>query len=139
MTDRRTEGGGPFDADDPPRDVRLGAMLRDVVGTPPAEEVDWTALANRIGVAVRASRPAPWWSYADRWQRRVLPLAVAAGLVGALTIWGTGSSTRAEAATVVGSADVVSSVITGGSSADAALTFARSVASAGDLGAGAPE
>ncbi len=139
MTERLTDRGGPFDAGDPPRDAPLGALLREAVGTPPSDEVDWAGLASRIGIAIRASRPTPWWSYAERWQRRAVPLALAAGLIGALTIWSTPSPAPVEVATGAGAADAVSSVLAGGSSADAAGSFTRSIAGAADVGLGAPE
>ena len=132
MTDFNLSNRGR-DAGEPARDSRLGAMLRDVVGDPSVIDVNWHDLAGRIAAAVRTPRTAPWWSYVERWQHRALPLAIAAGLIGALAIWGAASSQRAEAALPTGAADLVSAVATGTSSVDAATTFARSIANAEDL------
>src|SRR5258705_9754824 len=95
-------------------------------------DVRWQKLAQRIAAAVHAYQ-APWWSYAERWQRRVLPLALAAGLVGALAFWGTAASRSPDASTT----DLVSAVATGASPAGAASSYARSVTRAlGFHGAG---
>src|SRR5258705_11175283 len=94
----------PDDADEPSRDERLGALLREVVGTTPLDDVDWTALADRVGGAVRA-HGAPWWIHVERRQRRALPLALAAGLVGALAVWSP-ALPSAESAALGGNRDV---------------------------------
>ena len=92
MTDSRsTLGTGAF-GPEPAHDRRLGAMLRDVAGETPHAAVHWSALADRITSRVAAQMAAPWWSYATRWERRVIPLALAAGLswyLGNLTVDGT--------------------------------------------------
>jgi hypothetical protein len=119
---------------EPARDARLGALLREAVGDVPMADVRWPQLAQRIAAAVHAHQ-APWWSYAERWQRRVLPLALAAGLVGALAFWGTAASRSADASTT----DLVSAVVTGTSPADAASSYARSVTSAMDFNGAVPE
>jgi hypothetical protein len=98
-------------------------------------EVSWPHLAQRIADAVQAQQGAPWWSYAARWQRRAVPLALAAGLIGALALWGTATSRPAEASSV----DLVSAVVTGTSTADAASSYARSVTGAMDLTGAVPE
>jgi hypothetical protein len=126
------------DAGEPERDERLGALLRDVVGDAPAGDVDWSALANRVGAAVRAHHAAPWWSYAERWQRRALPLALAAGLVGSVALWRSAGG-ASEAAALSGSPDLVTAVVSGTSSADAAQFYAGSVTSTADFTAGVPE
>lgn len=114
------DGGG-----EPARDARLGALLRTVCGEVPMGEVDWSALAGRVGAAVRAPRALSWWDQVEHWRRRALPLALAAGLVGALTFW---QATRTEPqAMAYTGPDLVTSVVSGASPDEAALTFARSV------------
>jgi hypothetical protein len=135
MSDDRPFHISPESQREPVRDPRLGALLRDVVGEPPVAEVSWPQLAHRIAAAVHAQPSAPWWSYAERWQRRVLPLALAAGLVGALAFWGTASSRLAEPS----SADVVAAVVMGTSPADAASSFAHSVTGTLELNGTVPE
>jgi hypothetical protein len=130
----------PHDAAEPARDARLGAILGEILGAPPVAEVNWSALAARIGAEVRAHRPAPWWSYAERWQRRALPLALAAGLLGTIALWRTATTTTTpEPTRTLASADPVSALATGTSAADAASTFARSVTSNVDLSDEVPE
>jgi hypothetical protein len=120
------ESGNPFGTGEPARDARLGLLLRDIVGTPPVGQVDWTALARRIATATATPLHSPWWSYAARWERRALPLALAAGLAGAVALWGLG--TPSQASTVSnGSADLVTAVVSGAPADDAARSFARSV------------
>jgi hypothetical protein len=126
----RPDGDG-----EPARDARLGALLRDAVGDPPMADVDWARLAERIATAIRAHQDAPWWSYAERWQRRAIPLALAASLIGALAFWGTTTSRGTDASTT----DLVSAVVSGTSSADAASSYARSVAGAIDFNGAVPE
>ncbi|MDQ6635095.1 MAG: hypothetical protein M3Z10_10120 [Gemmatimonadota bacterium] len=126
MSDNRSFHISP---DEPARDARLGALLRDAVGDPPMSEVSWPKLAQRIATAVHAHQGAPWWSYVERWQRRALPLALAAGILGALAFWGTTSARPADASTI----DLVSAVASGTSPADAASTFAHSVTGAMDV------
>jgi hypothetical protein len=135
MSDDKSIHSTPDGHGEPARDARLGALLRDVVGDASMTEERWAHLAQRITEAVRAQQGAPWWSYAERWQSRVLPLALAAGLVGALAFWGTASSRSAEASTT----DFVSAVVTGTSPADAASSYARSVTTAMDVNGQVPE
>jgi hypothetical protein len=138
MTDFNSPNLGR-DAGEPARDARLAALLRDVVGDPSVIDVDWHALSGRIAAAIRMPHTAPWWSYVERWQRRALPLALAAGLAGALAFWGTTSSQRAEGS-ANGTTDLVSAVATGTAPADAATSFARSITNTDDLVVdGAPE
>lgn len=129
---------GSMPAGEPARDARLGALLRDVTGDAPVAEVDWDALAERIRAAVRDQNAAPWWSYAERWQRRAIPIALAAGFVGALAFFGAVESARPDPSTGA-STDVMSAVVAGTSSSEAATTFARSVTSIVDLAVGLPE
>jgi hypothetical protein len=119
---------------EPARDVKLGAILRDAVGEAPLDAVDWTALALRIGDAAAAQ--APWWSYAARWERRVVPLALAAGLLGAVALWST--APRAYGATP-SAPDLIAAVLTGTPPADAATSFAHSVTSSVDISSGVRE
>jgi hypothetical protein len=123
---------------EPARDERLGALLRDRVGEPPMADVDWSALAERVGAAVRAQQGMPWWGHVARWRRRAVPLALAAGLIGALALWTDIAVARAEAAAYP-SSDMVSAVVTGVSSADAATSYAGSVTASGELVSGVPE
>lgn len=121
---------------EPVRDERLGALLRETLGEPPMADVDWTALADRIGAAVRMPRVA-WWGHVERWRRRALPLAIAAGLVGGLALWSATSGSGTEL--VGGNGDLVTAVVSGASSTDAAVSYARVVAGSADLVAGVPE
>ena len=94
----------PFAPGEPARDEELAALLRQAVGDVPAT-VDWDALALRITRALPPRANTAWWSYAEHWSRRILPIALAASLVGAAMLW---------------NADVVQGV----SIEDAARTFA---------------
>ena len=123
---------------EPARDERLGALLRDAVGEAPMADVDWSELAKRVSAAVRSHQAMPWWGHVERWQRRALPLAIAAALVGALALWTDVAVARAEAATYP-SGDMVSAVVGGVSPADAATSYAGSVTASGELVAGVPE
>ena len=78
MTDLHLHRGGRTPHDEPRRDPRFSALLRDLMGPIPMRDVSWDALAGRVGAAIRA-RQTPWWGYVERWQRRAIPLAVAAG------------------------------------------------------------
>jgi hypothetical protein len=123
---------------EPARDEQLGALLRDAVGEPPMDDVDWSALAGRVSAAVRSQSAIPWWSHVGRWQRRALPLALAAGLVGALALWSGGAIARAEAA-AYGSGDLVTALLAGVSSDEAASSYTRSITGSGDVVSGVPE
>jgi hypothetical protein len=126
------------DGAEPARDERLGALLRDCVGEPPMADVDWSALAERVSRAVRAQSAMPWWSHVERWRLRAVPLAVAAGLIGALALWTDIVVGRAEAAPYP-VADMVSAIVSGGSSADAATSFTGTLTASNELVAGVPE
>jgi len=118
--------GGGTSPDEPRRDRRFGALLRELVGEVPMNQVNWDSLASRVGAAIRA-RQTPWWSYVERWQRRALPLALAAGALGASVLvhsW----FTHPEALTSL--PDMVSAVVAGAPSEDAATTFAHTLTSA---------
>ncbi|MDB4879621.1 MAG: hypothetical protein JWL60_1067 [Gemmatimonadetes bacterium] len=118
---------------EPARDGALRAALGDVVGAPPVHEVDWDALAARIASA-RARHGAAWWSHVARWERRALPVALAAGLAGVLALWGLGMpGARAAAVVAALPADAVTMVVDGGSAADAAQSLAQSLTAVDEL------
>ena len=115
----------PFSPGEPARDEELAALLRQAVGDVPAT-VDWDALATRITRALPARTSVAWWSYAELWSRRILPIALAASLVGAAMLW---NADDVGAVVVAQSppADVVADVVQGVSIEDAARTFARTM------------
>jgi hypothetical protein len=120
----------PFDPAEPRRDEELAALLRTVTGDVPMRAVDWDALASRISRSIPSRTAATWWSYAQRWERRMLPLALAASLVGAVALWNTSSEPAASAMVAqIGSADIVEDFVHGTPVEDAARTYARSVTS----------
>jgi hypothetical protein len=126
MTDLHLHGGGRTSPDEPRRDPRLSALLRDLMGPIPMGDVDWDALAGRVGAVIRA-RQTPWWSYVESWQRRAVPLALAAGLLSATLLvhsW----LTHPEA--LISAPDMVSAVVAGAPAEDAATAFSHSVTTA---------
>ena len=139
MTDSRTLGTGAF-GPEPTHDPELGALMRDIVGDVPHAGVDWTALAARIGERVGIQMPAPWWSYAARWERHVIALALAAGIAAAAVLSMSTSSATGSAASPLTSASALATAVASGTPAeDAAAQFARSITNAADLSAGIPE
>jgi hypothetical protein len=119
----------PFDPAEPRRDEQLAALLRQATGDVPVSAVDWDALATRISRAIPSRTASTWRSYAERWERRMLPLALAASLVGAFALW---NSAEPTASTVVAQAtvtDILSDVVQGAPTDDAALQYARTVTS----------
>ena len=126
------------DGGEPARDERLGALLRDAAGEPVMSDTDWRALADRIGAAVRAQHAAPWWSHVARWELRALPLAFAAGLVGALALWSAAEVGR-ETSSAYYAADAITEVVSGTASAEAAGSYAGFVTNTVDVAAGIPE
>jgi hypothetical protein len=79
----------------------------------------------RIARALPARADLAWWSYAERWSRRIVPIALAAGLVGAAMLW---NAESAEALVVAGApTDVITDVVQGVPIEDAARTFARTM------------
>lgn len=127
MAESRDSGEfNPFAPSDPPRDEALAALLRQAEGDVPLGAVNWDALASRISRSLAARASTTWWSYADRWSRRMLPIALAASLVGALALWRAEEASGATVA-VVGVADVMADVVQGAPTEDAARTFARTV------------
>ena len=135
MTDSRTLGDGAF-GPEPSHDVQLGALLRDVIGDTPASVVNWTRLAERIGQRVGRQVAAPWWSYAMQWERRVIPLALAAGIAAVASLWTTASGSTV----LVTSASALATAVASGTPVDdAASQFARSITNSVDFAAGVPE
>lgn len=129
MTDERLDAR-PFGSAEPDRDRALGALLAEVVGRSPVHDVDWPALAARIASARQRNRSS-WWAYATRWERRAVPVALAAGLVGVLALWGLGMPATARV-TVATVADPIAALFDGTPVDDAARSFARSATGAGD-------
>jgi hypothetical protein len=123
-----------FGGEEPARDERLGALLAEVAGAPPFADVDWTALAQRIATA-RVRQRTAWWSYAARWERRAVPVALAAGLAGVLALWGLGMPTASRASTFAMGADPVAAMVEGTPAADAAHSYAGAFTTAEDLSA----
>jgi hypothetical protein len=115
----------PFDPAEPSRDEALAAVLRRATGDVPVGAVDWDALASRIARALPARATTTWWSYAERWERRMLPLALAATLVGAFALWEADEPSNAVVAS--GAPDVVVDLVQGAPAEDAASSFARTV------------
>ena len=115
----------PFAPGDPPRDEQLAALLRQSVGDVPAT-VDWDSLAARITRALPTRASVEWWSYTERWSRRILPIALAASLFGAATLW-TADDASAVVVAQAATSDVVADVVQGVSIEDAARTFARTM------------
>ena len=109
----------PFAPGEPPRDEQLAALLRRSVG-------DWDALATRIARALPARPAITWWSYTERWSRRIIPIAVAAALVGAVTLWNAADASAVVVAQAA-PADVVADVVQGVPVEDAARTFSRTM------------
>jgi hypothetical protein len=116
----------PFDPAEPSRDEALAAVLRRATGDVPVGAVDWDALASRIARALPARATATWWSYAERWERRMLPLALAATLLGAFALWRSAEPGSAAIASI-GTSDYVADVAQGAPAAEAARTFARTI------------
>ncbi len=124
----RPLGEGAF-GPEPAHDLRLTRALRSVIADPPMADVDWAGLSARINRAVDARQRLPWWSYATQWERLVLPLALAAGLAGAIALFGLGAEPQTQGALYASSADAVAELIGEASTADVARSFARSVTS----------
>ena len=113
----------PFAPAEPARDEQLAALLRQAVGDVPATAVDWDALATRISRALPPRANVAWWSYTERWSRRILPIALAASLVGAAMLWSADDVGAVVVAQTVPT-DVVVDVVQGVPIEDAARTFA---------------
>lgn len=132
----RTLGNGAF-GPEPAHDPELGALLRAAVGDAPMDSVNWTRLAARIGERVGVQMATPWWRYAARWERRVIPVAIAAGIAAAAVLFTTTAS-ASEVQRVSASA-LATEVANGTPAEDAAALFARSITSTVDITAGVPE
>ncbi|MEO6529059.1 MAG: hypothetical protein ABIP93_20740 [Gemmatimonadaceae bacterium] len=127
-SDRGDSSFNPFDPAEPSRDERLAAALRQVTGDVPIGSVDWDGLAARISRALPTRTSTTWWSYAERWERRMLPLALAASLVGAFALWNSAEPASAIVAQA-GVSEVVADVAQGAAAEDAARSFARTLTS----------
>lgn len=136
MTNKRTLGVGAF-GPEPAHDPELGALLRGVIDEAPMDSVNWARLAARIGERVAVQASDTWWSYATRWERRVIPIAIAAGIAAAAALFtSTASASEVQRTT----ASALATEVAGGSPAeDAAALFARSITSTVELSAGVPE
>ena len=135
MTDSRLIGAGAF-GPEPDPDHELGGLLRDVVGAAPTGAVDWTALGARISVRIDVQTASPWWMYAMQWERRVIPLALAAGIAAAAALWPTAPASP----TPLTSASALATAVASGAPAeDAASQLAGSITNAVDLSAGVPQ
>jgi hypothetical protein len=122
---RDSENFNPFAAVDPPRDEALGTLLRRVEGDVPVRAVDWDALAARIARSLPGRATLTWWSYAEHWSQRLLPLAFAASLIGVVALWQADELSSVVSASAV--TDVVADVVQGAPVEDAARSFARTV------------
>ena len=127
----------PFSPDDPPRDEALADLLRRAEGDVPIGAVNWDALASRISRAI-PTRGATWWSYTDRWSRRILPIALAASLVGAVMLWNADDAAPVVVAQTMAT-DVVADVVQGEPIEDAARSFARTMTADATLVDAEPE
>ena len=123
---RGSETFNPFAAVDPPRDEALAALLRQVEGDVPVRAVDWDALASRIARSLPGRASLTWWSYAERWSQRLLPIAFAASLLGAVALWQADELPSVATASAAVT-DVVAEVVQGAPVEDAARSFARTV------------
>jgi hypothetical protein len=123
---RDSETFNPFASGDPPRDEALAALLRQVDGDVPVRAVDWDALASRIARSLPGRASLTWWSYAERWSQRLLPIAFAASLLGAVALWQADELPSVATASAAVT-DVVAEVVQGAPVEDAARSFARTV------------
>ncbi|MEO8337443.1 MAG: hypothetical protein ABI664_20870 [bacterium] len=137
MSDSRSVIGTGAFGPEPPHDDKLGSLMRDIVGDTPFGAVRWAALAERIGERVAAQMATPWWSYATRWERRAIPLALVAGLAAAVALFMTSSSSNVLHMTTA--SGVTTAVLSGIPAEDAASQFAHTITSSADLTAGVPE
>jgi hypothetical protein len=129
-------GTGAF-GPEPEHDTQLGTLLRETIGATPHAAVNWASLAERIGNAVAMQQPAPWWSYATRWERRAISMSLAAGIAAAFALW---TSTEAPQPTqLTAAADAVTAVVSGTPVDDVASNFAHAVTGSADFSVGIPE
>ena len=64
-----------------------------------------------------AQAVTPWWSYATRWERRVIPLALAAGIAASAALWSTPSASTSQSASA---SELATAVANGTPAEDAA-------------------
>ena len=128
-------GTGAFGAE-PEHDAPLGGILKDTIGATPHAAVNWLSLADRISSAIATQRLAPWWSYTARWDRRAIPMSLAAGVAAAFALWTTDLAPQPQ---MTAAADVVTAVLGGAPAEDAAASFARAVTGTADFNVGVPE
>ena len=126
MTDFETPLGEGAFGPEPSRDVRLGNMLREQVGGTPFDAVNWARLANRISSRMAA---LPWYAHVARWERRAIPIALAAGLAGAVALLSASGAPRVPAALP----DGLAIVVTGTPAAAAAKQYARELTNGIDV------
>jgi hypothetical protein len=130
MTNTRTLGVGAF-GPEPVHDPELGALLRGVMDDVPMDSVDWTQFAARIGERIAMQASGTWWSYAARWERRVIPIFVAAGIAAAAALFATTASASETQRTTASA--MTTEVASGTPAEDAALLFAGSITSTVDI------
>ena len=105
----------------------LMAALRAAAPAVPYDEVDFDALARRIGqAATQQRRPVAsprWWEHAARWSRSFVPLALAAGVAGliAATQVDGGAEPRVASETIAVPPSGVTAMLTGASSEQEAV------------------
>ncbi len=137
MTDgNRILGEGAF-GPEPARDEALGALLRETEGMVPVADVDWNAFARRVSAHIATQATSSWWTYAARWERRVVPIALVAGLAAAVALFQT--EVNPAQSEFVSASSVSTSIVSGAPFEDAAVQFAHSVTSVGDISTGIPE
>ena len=138
--------GTPF-AGEPDRDIELARLLQPLVGGTAEPLGGFGALASRLTsrLAQQAaiSIASPWWTYAARWERRAIPVALAAGLVAVAALLGLGAPigplVAAQAAVSISASALSTEVANGSAPEDAASLLAHSITSSVDLAAGIPE
>ena len=137
MRDLRVLGTGAF-GPEPSRDDELASLVRDVVGGTPHHAVDWTSLATRIADRIGAQSSGSWWSYAARWERRMIPLALAAGIIASAALLAPGSVAATTNAATSASA-LATAVASGAPAEDAASAFVHAITNTSEFTAGVPE
>ena len=131
-------GTGAF-GPEPQHDPELGARIREIVGNTPDVSMNWSSLADRISAAVTNQRATPWWSYANRWERRAVSMSLVAGIAAALALWITPAATAQAAPTQLSAADAVTAVVSGTPVDSAASSFAHAVTGTSDFNVSAPQ
>jgi hypothetical protein len=72
---------------DPPRDERLGRLLRQADVQPPGAGIDW----ERLHAAVMRGARWRWWDVVVQWRRVAAAASVAAMLAAGALLWSAGS------------------------------------------------